>query len=214
MQNNLSNICPLCTNQGDDFYEKNNLRYYKCPVCDGIYMDNQLWPNKEAEKLRYQTHNNDVNDRGYQQFVSPITSAILINFSTSDMGLDFGAGTGPVISKILNDNNYNIKQYDPYFHNKPKLLTEKYNFIACCEVIEHFYNPLKEFQLLKKMLIPNGKLYCMTDIFNKSIDFNQWYYKNDPTHVFIYQQKTFEWIKKEFRFTKVEVEGRLITFTH
>ena len=210
----MSNPCPLCAHQAEIFYHENNRLFYKCMECDGIYLDKKLRPDKETEKARYNTHNNDVHDIGYQRFVSPITSAILNNFTFYDKGLDFGAGTGPVISKILKDNNYCIEQYDPYFHNKPILLTKKYNYIACCEVIEHFYNPKKEFHLLKKMLDSNGKLYCMTDIFDESIDFHQWYYKNDPTHVFIYQLKTFEWIKRKFRFTKVNIQGRLITFSN
>lgn len=210
----MSNPCPLCDHIGTIFYHKNDRVFYKCQVCNGIFLDMKLRPDKKAEISRYETHNNDVNDKGYQQFVSPITSAILNNFSPDDYGLDFGAGTGPVISKILEDHNYNIKQYDPYFHNKPLLLDKKYNFIACCEVIEHFYNPKKEFHLLKKMLFSNGKLYCMTDIFDENIDFHHWYYKNDPTHVFIYQQKTFEWIKRKFEFSEVNIQGRLITLSN
>lgn len=214
MRNNMSNPCPLCSHHGEIFYHENNRLFYKCMLCDGIYLHKKLRPNKETEKLRYEIHNNDVSDKRYQLFVSPITSAILNKFTLLDKGLDFGAGTGPVISKILQDNNYTIELYDPYFHDNQILLTKKYNYIACCEVIEHFYNPKKEFHLLKKMLDSNGKLYCMTDIFVDNIDFHQWYYKNDPTHVFIYQHKTFEWIKREYKFTKVNIVDRMITFSN
>ena len=162
--------------------------------------------------MRYEEHNNDVNDEKYQQFVSPITSAILKTHSAEDLGLDFGAGTGPVISKVLKDNNYSIFQYDPFFHKYPELLNNKYGYIACCEVIEHFYNPHKEFSLLKKLLKKDAILYCMTDLYDESIDFHTWYYKNDPTHVFIYQKHTIHWIQEEFEFSNVKIEGRLITF--
>ncbi len=54
----------------------------------------------------------------------------------------------------------------------------------------------------------------MTDIYNKSIDFHSWYYKNDNTHVFIYQKETFDWIKEHYGFSKVEIEGRLITLSN
>ena len=134
------------------------------------------------------------------------------DFEPIHKGLDFGAGTGPVISKILQDNNFEIAQYDPFFHNHPELLKKRYDYIACCEVIEHFYNPRKEFQLLRNLLQPNGKLYCMTDIYDQTIDFEKWYYKNDPTHVFIYHKKTVEWIKDKFGFSDVTINDRLITF--
>jgi len=68
-----------------------------------------------VEKECYQTHNNDILDKRYQQFVSPITSHIYNHFSPEDRGLDFGAGTGPVISYLLRQKEYQIKQYDPFF---------------------------------------------------------------------------------------------------
>ena len=175
-------------------------------------MDKRLRLKMEDEKMRYETHNNDVFDERYQNFVSPITKAILENFSEDHLGLDFGAGTGPVISKVLKDNDFRIKAYDPFFHNNPSILNEEYDYIACCEVIEHFYSPKKEFSLLNKILSKGGRLYCMTDIYEESIDFSTWYYKNDPTHVFIYQKKTIAWIKNEFDFSRVNIDGRLITF--
>ena len=140
------------------------------------------------------------------------TSAILNEFLPADKGLDFGAGTGPVISKILKDNGFSIVQYDPFFHNYPNLLNDKYNFIACCEVIEHFYLPKQEFELLRNLLFSGGKLFCMTDLWDKSIDFHKWYYKNDQTHVFIYTKDTIRWIQKEIGFSSVTIDDRLLTF--
>ena len=212
MQNKTIPHCPLCDSSGDIFYQYNKLLYYQCNNCYGIFVDESIKPDREAEKIRYQEHNNDVNDKRYQKFVSNITSAIMRDFTKNDKGLDFGAGTGPVISKVLKDNDFSIVQYDPFFHNYPNLLDEKYDYIACCEVIEHFYNPPKEFRLLKKMLQKDGKLYCMTDLYDKSINFHKWYYKNDSTHVFIYHKNTIHWIKEKFGFSNVTIEGRLITF--
>jgi len=157
-------------------------------------------------------HNNDVDDINYQKFVSPIILSIIRDFTHQSKGLDFGAGSGSAITKILTDHNYNIVQYDPFFHNDPDLLNDKYDCIACCEVIEHFHNPKKEFILLKNLLKKNGKLYCMTNIYNDNIDFHTWDYKNDITHIFIYQKETIHWIKEKYGFTDVEIEGRLITF--
>ena len=214
MQNNMTNCCPLCNSISTIFYQSSNRLYYQCSNCYGIFVDKKLRLNKEAEMLRYKEHNNDVEDKKYQKFVSPITSAVIRDFTQSDKGLDFGAGTGPVISKVLKDCNFDIVQYDPFFHNYPDLLEEKYNYIACCEVIEHFHNPKKEFILLKKLLLQNGKLYCMTDVYNEDINFHNWYYKNDPTHIFIYHKKTIHWIKEEIGFLNVRIEGRLITYSN
>jgi len=202
-------VCPLCSTKSEVFYSDIDT-YYKCNTCHSVFVDENNRPNLESEKQRYEIHENDVDDKGYQKFVSPITSSILKDFSRDSKGLDFGAGTGPVLSKVLQDNNYSIKQYDPFFHNYPELLEQRYDYIGSCEVIEHFYNPYKEFKLLKSMLNPHAKIYLMTEPYSEGIDFASWYYKNDPTHVFFYSKDTFEWIKNEFGFSSVSIDKRLI----
>tara|TARA_B100000795_G_scaffold83576_1_gene60682 strand:+ start:35596 stop:36099 length:504 start_codon:yes stop_codon:yes gene_type:complete len=164
------------------------------------------------EKERYLSHQNDVEDSGFQKFVSPIVRAIKANHSPKDKGLDFGAGTGPVVSKLLEDLNYKMALYDPFFHPSKAPLLNTYEFIVCCEVIEHLHHPLKEFVLLKKLLKKNGVLYCMTDLLPKKEDFKNWYYKNDFTHVIFYTPKTLQWIQKKVGFKHLEIDNRLIRF--
>ena len=79
-------------------------------------------------------------------------------------------------------------------------------------MIEHFHNPKKEFSLLKKLLLQNGKLYCMTNIYNENIDFHNWDYISDFTHVFIYHEHTIFYIKEKFEFLNVTIEDRLVTY--
>jgi SAM-dependent methyltransferase len=201
--------CPLCFCRTEKFHED---VFFLCNQCKGILRPGQKHLSYKQEKAHYETHNNDVNDPRYQQFVSPITAAILEKFTIRHKGLDFGAGTGPVVSKVLNDRGYNIRLYDPFFHNNPELLERKYDYIVCCEVIEHFHFPNKEFRLLRSMLYPDGILFCMTHLYQPEYDFSQWYYKNDPTHVFIYQRETIRWIQTNFRFRNHCVENRLIKF--
>ncbi|MFA6192066.1 MAG: class I SAM-dependent methyltransferase [Sulfurimonas sp.] len=206
-------LCPLCSNPGNSYAEYKTTHYLHCPNCHAVFMDEKDRPDNKAEKSRYELHQNNLEDKNYQKFVSPITSAILREFTKESKGLDFGAGKDPIISKVLQDSDFRVFQYDPYFYNDEKLLQEKYDYIACCEVIEHFYNPHKEFLLLKKLLKPNSKLYCMTDLYDENRDFSSWYYKNDATHVFFYHKKTFDWIKKKFGFLDVVIEGRLISLS-
>lgn len=205
-------ICPLCASSSQVFYQFKKRLYHQCNNCYGIFMDESLRPKLDAEKERYLEHHNDVADLGYQNFVSPITNGVLQDYSAQDSGLDFGAGTAPVITKKLQDQNYQIQIYDPFFHANQALLKQQYDYLVCCEVIEHFYEPKKEFELLKSLMKPKAKLYCMTDIYNEEIDFHSWYYKNDQTHVFIYHQKTLEWIKEHIGFSKMKITKRLIEY--
>jgi len=204
--------CILCKSNTSPFFNTKDRSYFKCDTCASVFMNPSEFPSNNEEKTRYLTHNNDVNDVGYQKFVEPIVKAILANFDSTKIGLDFGCGTGPVITKLLEEQSFNMAIFDPIFENDIAVLNTKYDFIVCCEVIEHFHHPLKEFQLLKSLLKPKGKLYCMTDLFSEEINFEKWYYKNDLTHVIFYQKNTFKWIKESVVFSKVTVNNRLITF--
>jgi len=214
VQLHTTSNCPLCHCEAGTFYQYEEQHFFQCPTCYGIFLDKKLRLTYEEEIARYKTHNNNIEDKNYQQFVSPITLAVLKDFTPAHKGLDFGAGTGPVISKVLEDKGLQIVQYDPFFHNYQNLLQSTYDYIVCCEVMEHFFDPQKEFTLLKKLIKPNGKLYCMTVLYDDNIDFQNWYYKNDPTHVFLYHSKTIRWIQENFAFSGVRIEGRLITFSN
>jgi len=180
-----------------------------CANCLGIYRNSTYYLDAREEKKRYKAHDNDVNDRRYQNFVSPIVNYVLENFKPEHRGLDFGSGTAPVISKMLHDKTYSIDQYDPFFSNKIELLNEKYDYIVCCEVVEHFHYPDVEFERLQRMLKRGGALVCMTHLYTEEIAFKDWYYKGDPTHVFFYRPGTIHFIAENYGFSGVEINNRL-----
>ena len=201
-------FCPLCKKETEDSPCKG---FYACGGCYAIFRSPEDYLSKEEEKKRYELHENDIDDPGYQRFVEPIVHSVLKDFKPGHLGLDFGAGTGPVILKILSEKAYSINLYDPFFHPHPEYLEQTYDFIVCCEVIEHFQDPYKEFTLLRKLLKPGGRLYCMTHLYADEVDFEKWYYKGDPTHVIFYRKETLEWIKNEFQFKNLWIKERLIT---
>jgi Zn-finger nucleic acid-binding protein len=209
----MENTCPLCNSFSTVLITYRNIEYSSCPTCSGIFMDRTSLPSKNDEVLRYTQHNNDVHDVRYQKFVQPIVAGILQDFDQSHLGLDFGAGTGPVISKLLMDEGYVIQQYDPFFHNHAELLDQKYDYIACCEVVEHFHNPATEFKLLSKLLKNKGKLYIKTALFAHDTDFGKWHYKDDPTHVFFFQENTMEYIRDKFGFSQVVFINDVVIFS-
>ena len=199
--------CTLCDTVLDKMADE---YYFICNTCGAYVKDEKYYLNRKEEKERYKEHDNDVFDEGYQNFTSPITNAILENHNAEQLGLDYGSGTGPVISKQLKDQGYQVKLYDPYFHPDEDYLNYSYDYIFCCEVFEHFYEPKQEIEKLLHLLKPGGRLYIMTHLYNKKIDFTDWYYRNDPTHVFIYTQKTIEFIAKRYALTIEELTDRLI----
>ncbi|EMY71014.1 class I SAM-dependent methyltransferase [Leptospira vanthielii] len=173
-------------------------------------MDPKFWPNKEAEKLRYTEHNNDVDDIRYQSFLKPIVDMVIANQKSTDKGLDYGAGPGPVVQYLLEQVDFKIKLYDPFFHNYPENLKQTYDYIILTEVVEHFHSPKKEFHKLSHLLKPGGSLYILTHPYDDSINFESWYYKNDRTHTFFYTAKAFGWIRDNYGFQNLEIKDRII----
>ncbi|MFP4529113.1 MAG: class I SAM-dependent methyltransferase [Candidatus Kapaibacterium sp.] len=199
--------CTLCqtglTQNIDEFY-------FICNTCGALVKDKQFYPTPENEKNRYEEHNNDVNDINYQNFVSPITNAVLNYFRPTDFGLDYGCGTGPVISKMLIDKGYNVKLYDPFFRPDGEYRRHLYDYIYCCEVFEHFHNPKQEIEKLIELLKPGGLLLIMTSLYQDEIDFGTWRYRNDQTHVFIYTAKTFRYIADHFDLSVQQMDDEII----
>lgn len=182
----------------------------RCPRCDLHFLSPSRYLSAEEERARYLLHENDLADSRYQKFVQPLCDEILARTSPGQLGLDFGAGTGPVLAEMLEHQHLQIKKYDPFFWNDDSLLSQTYDFVYCCEVIEHFYHPGIEFRRLRSLLRPGGFLAVMTHFWTESIDFKNWYYRRDPTHVAFYSQATASWIQRELGFSRVTFLGNRI----
>ncbi|WP_037315184.1 class I SAM-dependent methyltransferase [Salegentibacter sp. Hel_I_6] len=205
--------CILCEGSTKDFWKSKKRKYVECIHCGCIQLLKEFYISKKAEEARYLAHNNDIENPGYQNFVKPITSRVLKDFSTAKKGLDYGCGTGPVASTLLEKEGYSIALYDPYFYPDAAVLNTEYDYIICCEVMEHFYEPKREFRELAARLNPGGKLYCKTQLYSEDINFDSWYYKNDRTHVIFYTKKSLEWIKDNLGFSGLEIHPDLIVFS-
>ena len=84
--------------------------------------------------------------------------------------------------------------YDPIFFPNDYALKAQYDFISCTEVVEHLFDPAKTLNLIDLILKKSGWLGVMTKIYDKSIIFEDWYYRKDPTHVAFYSKQTLETI--------------------
>lgn len=199
--------CTLChtplLNRIDD-------QFFGCTTCGGLVKHPDLFPGWQEEKERYLLHNNDVNDPNYQRFTAPISDFVIKHYSAKDKGLDFGSGTGPVITRVLRDSGYDIDTYDPFFAPDEAVLQRTYDYIASCEVFEHFFDPCREITRLRGLLKAGGRLIVMTLLYHDHIDFENWFYRKDMTHVFIYRPETFRHIAASFNFCIEQMTSRLI----
>ncbi len=205
--------CPLCRNTGNLFYQSKKRNFFECTRCTGIFVDQANLLEKEEEKERYDHHSDDINNQGYRNSVNPTVSEILKNFTTTDKGLDFGCGKSEIVAKLLQERGYDIVGYDPFYKPQKETLQHKYDYITACEVVEHFNNPEKEFLLLKSLLKSRGKLILQTNIFTSNIDFGNWWYKNDATHVFFYTPQCLQFVGLFLDFNSIEIGDNLIVFS-
>ncbi len=207
-------FCPICQSTSFLFTEDRFRKFFRCEFCESIFVPSEYWPDAKAEKARYDEHQNDVNDAGYQLFVRPIIEAITSHFTKHHRGLDYGAGPGPVVTKLLRDLDYSIDLYDPFYYNDKELLNFQYDYLVASEVVEHFHHPLENFKKMKKLLLPGGKIFIFTHLYEDSIPFQNWYYKNDLTHVIFFTNKSMHYLAERLGFSKITIDKRLIILSH
>ncbi|MDT0648088.1 hypothetical protein RM545_15445, partial [Zunongwangia sp. F260] len=75
--------CPLCENEGARSFKSEKNQFLECVHCKGLFVPKDFLPKPKDEIARYTSHNNDVNDLKYQQFVSPVVEEILQHFDAS-----------------------------------------------------------------------------------------------------------------------------------
>lgn len=187
--------------------KKQSRNYFRCELCYIIFLDPTLRISAVDEKKRYEKHENNVADLGYQAFVKPLLQAVTQNVDPkTSLGLDYGSGKDSAISHLLNQQGFKIEKYDPYFNPRAAILKPLfYDYIIACEVIEHFYHPAEEIAKMKSLLKSGGYLFIMTSLWTDNLNFETWSYRRDSTHVCFFSKKTFSWIVSNFHFSGVEI---------
>lgn len=210
----MDSMCPLCFSESVRGFvtPKDGGRYGLCLSCDFRFLDPSLRLNARDERERYLLHKEDRGDEGYRKFVTPLMNAILKHIPKAARGLDFGAGRIAVLASWLREFGYEIDIFDAYFAPDEKVFSRAYDFIVTCEVIEHLYQPLKDFERLRGCLKPQGQLFVQTELYREEILFDDWYYRRDPTHVGFYSSRTFAWLGDRLGFSGLEIEGRTARF--
>lgn len=177
---------------------------FDCSVCGLRFKDPQTFLAIDAENERYRHHNNDSQDEGYRRFLNklilPLTSFLPRNF----ISLDYGCGSGPTVSLLLNELGGDVYNYDPLFFADQSLLTkDKYDVVTSTEVVEHFRSPDKDWRVLIELVKPGGLLGIMTQFLKPETDYSGWWYKNDPTHVVFYREETFNFLARTYNLERV-----------
>lgn len=192
-------ICPVCRAPGCNYFMHVNARdYWRCQQCEATFLDPAQLPSRAVEHDQYRLHRNEVHDAGYRKFLARLAAPLLERLLPGQSGLDFGCGPGPALAEMLTEAGHRTAVYDPLFFDNPKVLDERYDFVTCTEVAEHFHQPHKEFACFDRMLKPGGWLAIMTTFQTDDAAFAGWHYRRDPTHVVFYREATFRAIARQY----------------
>ncbi|WP_138431184.1 class I SAM-dependent methyltransferase [Fodinibius saliphilus] len=187
--------------------------YYQCQNCQLIFAAPKDRPSTDEELARYETHENDPNDKGYRNFLGQLFKPLNDLLEPKSKGLDFGCGPGPTLNLMFEEHGHAVNIYDPFYADDESVFNKRYDFITATEVVEHLFYPRKEFKRLWDCLKPGGYLGIMTKLAeNDKSFFANWHYRLDETHVTFYTQKTFQWLANNWE-TSVTFPGdRVIIF--
>ena len=202
--------CPLCQSNKVEPYAQDAARsYLQCSRCDLVFVPAHQHLSNKDEKAQYDFHDNDPLDAGYRKFLSRLASPMLEKLDMPQHGLDFGSGPGPTLSKMFEEVGHTMRLFDVYYANDPAVFDATYDFITASEVVEHLSNPAVELDRLWSCLKRGGLLGVMTKRVTDKDAFKAWHYKNDPTHISFFSEKTFLWLGEKWgctpEFTGVDV---------
>ena len=97
-------ICIVCKqNKAAVFKNIKQKRYWNCSYCEAIFLDKEFYLSSNDEYKHYLTHNNDVNDPRYKQFLSNLMLPLIERIKLNSIGLDYGCGPGPALSLMLRE---------------------------------------------------------------------------------------------------------------
>ena len=171
-----------------------NREYYRCDTCDLTFVPSQHFLSKTEETIHYNFHQNSPEDSNYRRFLNKLCDPMLELLHAESSGFDYGCGPGPTLSLMLEERGHAMNIYDYIFAADTAVLDKTYDFITCTETVEHFREPRDDLFRMWQLLKPDGHLGIMTSFVTDNIDFEDWHYKNDPTHICFYSSDTVQWL--------------------
>ena len=198
--------CPLClsVNTGLLYARRDSVGtrdFYRCEVCDLVFVPREFHVSPRAQLGRYRSHNNDPADPDYRAFLSRLLDELRPHIVPGAHALDFGSGPGPALAAMMDEEGLRVQTYDPFFHPDASALERRYAFVTCTETAEHFAAPRDDFDMLDSVLDASGWLGVMTGMLDGWEEFADWYYHRDPTHISFYSRRSMSWIAERYSWT-------------
>ncbi len=190
--------CSLCGSLACDSFFATNRHFFRCGDCGLVFVNSAEHISPLQELERYNHHNNSLQNQGYEKYLRHCFEVFASNWQRGESLLDFGSGKDGPLGKIAAALGFSCTSYDLFYQNDPMLLAKSFDGIFCLETCEHFRDPWQEFSLLHSMLKPGGAIAIRTEFL--PLDFANWFYHRDPTHICFYSEATFSWLAKSLGF--------------
>lgn len=186
--------CHICNHTAELFiHEKTNITYYHCKPCEYIFKSPKCYQDFEAQKERYNLHENNEEDEGYIAYFQRFLDFVLPLVRESKTSLDFGCGRTSLLAILLEKEGIACDYFDPIYHPNTLMDNKKYDLIVSTEVFEHLHQPREVFESLVKRLNSGGYLAIQTEFHsNNQESFKTWWYPQDPTHIVFFRARTFQ----------------------
>ena len=109
-------VCPLCgEKKSSSFHSEKRRDYYRCKVCQLVFVPPSQHLNIREEKAEYDLHQNDPDDADYRRFLSRLFVPVRSCLKPDWQGLDFGSGPGPALSLMFAESGFPMVLYDPFY---------------------------------------------------------------------------------------------------
>ncbi|WP_240946361.1 class I SAM-dependent methyltransferase [Pseudomaricurvus alkylphenolicus] len=167
-----------------------------------VHVPKRFHLDAEAEKHEYDKHDNCVDDKGYRRFLGRMFDPLkekLAKLPQSSHGLDFGCGPGPALAQMFRAEGHKVELYDHFYFPNREIFKISYDFISATEVVEHLSQPRQELERLWQCLKTGGLFGVMTKRVRDLEAFRRWHYKNDPTHICFFDDRSFEYLADQWQ---------------
>jgi hypothetical protein len=187
--------------------------YFRCGACGLIFVPLRDHVSVEEEKRRYGLHENRPGHEGYVRFLTELVAIVAQETPPPGTVLDFGSGKEAVLTRLLRERGYDCTAYDPLYNTGAGALAKTYDTVVLCEVAEHLRDLEKAVGEIKGAAGSAGKIIIRTRLYPSPEEFTRWWYKDDPTHVNFFCNRSIEKLAELLGRKKVRQEGADIFVT-